>query len=365
MLTDFASDLDVEGHPEGIATLEEPGPRRDIALLLPRLEATRIQVTLMAVNGARKDGRSLQAKAALEPSAWRRLAHLLRENDFELVHALGPLAAFYGAIAGRMAHVPTLANVNEIQSFRNLNLFQKNWQRMVNTVIRQGVDKLILPADFLKTGLWRLGFPPERVAVVHPGIELRPKDAPLPCRQELGLPEGPLATMVAPLVPEQGYRTLVEATRKLLERVPDAKIVVVGNGVLGPKLHEQSRLLPILWEGDRSDVREIIASSDVILLHPRHDCLPRVVLEAAGCGKPVVASRVAGISDWVEPGSTGLLVTYEDARDFAVQISRVLTQPRFKQDMGTKTYERAARFSLDIQAHTMTTLYENTIYASR
>jgi len=365
VLTDFATDLELEGHPEAIAALEEPGPRRDIALLLPRLDPKRVQVTLLAVHGKREDGRSLEARIALEPSAWRRLANLLRQEDFELVHALGPLSTFYVAIAGRMARIPTLATVNSIQSFRNLNFFQKSWQRIVNAVIRQGIDKLILPADYLKAGLWRLGFPPERVSVVYPGVELWPKDMPAPSRQDLDLPDGPLATMVAPLIPEQGYKTLIEATRKLLERVHDAKVVVIGSGPLAAKLHDQSRLMPILWEGDRPDVRKIIASSDVILVHPRYDSLPRVILEAAACGKPVVASRVTGISDWIEPGSTGTLVTYQDFRDFAIQISRILLQPKFKHDLGEKAYERAARFTLDEQALIMMRLYESTIYASR
>ncbi len=365
VLTDYAADLELEGHPEQIATLEEPGPRRDIALLLPRLDPQRVQVTLMAVNGHRVDGRSLEARIAVEPATWRRLANLLREQDYELVHALGPLSTFFVAIAGRMAGIPTLATINSIQSFRNLNFFQKTWQRIVNAVIRQGIHKLILPAEFLKNGLWRLGFPPERSLIVYPGVVLWPKDVSAPSRRQLELPDGPLATMIAPLVADQGHKTLIDATRKLLERVPDAKIVVIGSGPLAAKLHDQARLLPILWEGDRPDVRAIIASSDVIVVHPRNDCLPRAVLEAAACGKPVVASRVGGITEWVESGGTGTLVTYDDARDLAIQISRILLQPKFKHDLGEKAYERAAQFTLDAQALTMMKLYESTIYASR
>jgi hypothetical protein len=60
------------------------------------------------------------------------------------------------------------------------------------------------------------------------------------------------------------------------------------------------------------------------------------------------------------------LVTYQDARDLAIQLTRVLTQPTFERDLGKGAFKRAKeRLSLDVQGEAITTLYESTIYASR
>ncbi len=365
LLTDNSEDLDVEGHPEQINLLEEPGPRRDIALLLPKLNPARVEVQLWAVYGSRNDGRSLNARSGIDPAVWRRLTRLLKDNEIELIHALGPTASFYAAIAGRAAGIATLASVYNFPNFRTLNAVQQVRQRILQIVMRWGIDHIILPAEFLMIGLWRIRYPKSRSVIIYPGVSIRPDDLPLPSREALGLPEGSLATMVAPLIPDQGYKSLLEAVRKLEERVPDVKVAVIGSGPLATKLHEQSRTLPILWLGNREDVADILATSDVIIVHPRFDSLPRVVLEAAAVGKPVVASRVHGILDIVEPNSTGLLVTFDDARDMSLQISRILLQERFREALSAGAKRRAQRYSLDAQAEAMTALYEETVYAHR
>src|SRR5262249_51929837 len=157
----------------------------------------------------------------------------------------------------------------------------------------------------------------------------------------------PLVTMISPLVEDQGFNALMDGVPRLLLRVPEAQVAVVGSGPLLMKTQQHSRKLPIHWLGDRADVRDIIAASDVIIVHPRYDSLPRAVLEAAAAGKPIIASRVAGISEIVEPGTTGTLITYDDARDLSIQVSRYLLQPAFRRDIGAAAQDRARkRFSL-------------------
>src|SRR5258707_5276583 len=125
LLTDNSEDLDVEGHPEQINLLEEPGPRRDIALLVPNPNPTRCEVQLWAVYGSRNDGRSLNARGGIDPAVWRRLTRVLKDNEIELIHALGPTASFYAAIAGRAAGIATLASVYNFPNFRTLNAVQQ------------------------------------------------------------------------------------------------------------------------------------------------------------------------------------------------------------------------------------------------
>ncbi len=365
MLLDRATELDIEGQAEQILPLEEPSYRRDLALVVPHLDRSRLQVQLCALFGKREDGRTLNARSAFDVVAWRRLAALLRHEDIELIHAYGPVSAFFAAIAGRMAGIATLASVYNLPNYRAYNAYQQVWQRIQQTVVRWGIDRVIVPSDLLKMVSWRFRYPKQRVIVVYPGVQIRSEDTPIPDRESLGLPMGPLATMISPVAPDYGYKALMDAVPRILQRVPTAHIAIVGTGPLMDKLRKQSRILPVHWLGEHVDIFGVMAASDVIVVHPRYDSLPRVVLEAAALGKPVVATRVYGISDVVDEHGTGLLVTYEDAHDLAIQVSRLLLQPVFKNQLGETARKRAIRFSLETQIEKMTQLYEETVYATR
>jgi len=316
----------------------------------------------LALNGAN----SLNAHGTFDPWVWRRLAQILRAEEIELVHALTPKTALSAAIAGRLAGIATLASIYEIEVPPKGNVIKVVCARIMQAVLKWGIDRVIVPSDLMRQNLWQMRYPRARSEVIYPGVEVRDPDAPVPDRVSLGLPSGPLVTLVAALVEDQGFNALMDSVPRLLVRVPEAEIAVVGSGPLLLKSQQHARKLPIHWLGERADVRDIIAASDVIVVHPRYDSLPRAVLEAAAAGKPIIASRVAGIGEIVEPGTTGTLVTYDDARDLAIQMSRYLLQPAFRRNVGAAAQDRARRrFSLDVQREAMTTLYEGTIYARR
>jgi glycosyltransferase involved in cell wall biosynthesis len=365
MLFDRATDLDLEGQAEQIGPLEEPSYRRDVALVIPRLDSSRLQIQLYAVQGKRDDGRSLNAHSAFDVGAWRRLAALLRDEDIELIHGFGPLSAFYAAIAGQMAGIATMASVYNLPNYRAYNAFQYVWQRIQQAVVSWGINRVIMPSELLKMVSWRIRYPKERVLVVYPGVRVQPEELEAPSRESLGLPIGPLATIISPIAPDYGFKAIMDAVPKILQRAPTAHIAIVGAGPLLDKLRKQTRILPVHWLGEHVDVMGVMAASDVIVTSPRYDSLPRVVLEAAALGKPVVATRVYGISEVVDEHGTGLLVTYDDGHDLAVQTSRLLVQPTFKKQLGDNARKRAIRFSLETQVDNMTQLYEETVYATR
>jgi glycosyltransferase involved in cell wall biosynthesis len=178
--------------------------------------------------------------------------------------------------------------------------------------------------------------------------------------------------MIAPMIAGQGYEVMIDAMPRLLERVPEAQLAVVGSGPLLNELKHKAVShkppLPVTWLGEREDIREIIAASDAVVVHPRREGIPYAIIEAAAVGKPLVTSRVAGATEVIVlvGTTTGLLVTPGDGRDLAIQLSRLLMQPKLAGQLGAAAKQRAREcFSLEAQRDAMTSLYEATIYASR
>lgn len=130
-------------------------------------------------------------------------------------------------------------------------------------------------------------------------------------REELGLEGDLVAGMVGRLVPVKGPDVLLRAMPGLLERIPNLKILVVGDGPMRGSLEAWARSSPakeaIRFTGVRRDMARVFKTLD-ILVHPSFkEGLPTVVLEAAAANVPVVASRIPGVLDLLEDGKSALL----------------------------------------------------------
>lgn len=366
LLLDDGADLDGE-----VRLADEDGfvlasARRDVVRLVPLLDRTRIQPIIYTLRGGEN---TIGARRQLDFAAWRRLLDLLRVRDIELIHAMGKNAIVYAALAGRWRGIPTLASLYDMPFTGGHTLADNLLQRAYSRLMRWGIDRVTVPSELLKRNLLALYPRPDRIDVIYPGIEIGAAPPPAPDRAALGLPEGPLVTMAAPMVEGQGHEIVLEAYQRLLQRVPNANLAIVGTGPLRYNLFKQAAKIhppnPITWIKEL-DTQPVIAASTVVVVHSRKDGLPQALLEAAAAGKPAVATRTAGAMEIVDPGITGFLTTVGDARDLAIQTGKFLLQPAFAEQVGRTAHERARkRFSLGAQCETMTTLYEATIYASR
>ena len=99
--------------------------------------------------------------------------------------------------------------------------------------------------------------------------------------------------------------------------------------------------------GRRSDVAELIALSDVVVLPTLSESFGLVVVEAMSLGKPVVATTVGGIPEILVDGETGLLVPPATIEPLADAVCRVLSDPALGQWLGAAGLRRAPLFSAD------------------
>ncbi len=152
--------------------------------------------------------------------------------------------------------------------------------------------------------------------------------------------EAPVVMMAARLLKDKGVTEFVEAARLLGES--GARFVLVGDVDLGnPASLSASDLAKLKVEGDvevwgyQADMANVLAQASIFVLPSYYrEGLPKVLLEAAACGKPVITTDEPGCRDAVLPGTSGLLVPSRNASALAEAIRKLLADPKQSLAMG-------------------------------
>jgi glycosyltransferase involved in cell wall biosynthesis len=184
------------------------------------------------------------------------------------------------------------------------------------------------------------------------------------------LPERPCALFVGMLERTKDIAALVEAWPRVVQKVPDARLVVVGRGALTDLVERLRDDYPDRVEHvpelPPSGVAERMDASTCLVLPSRSEGLGRVILETFARGRPVVATRVGGIPDVVEDGVTGLLVESGDVEALAEALARLLADRALAERMGGAAREASAqqRWSADDYATRVRSLVDRTLARS-
>jgi glycosyltransferase involved in cell wall biosynthesis len=202
----------------------------------------------------------------------------------------------------------------------------------------------------------RLGARPATSTVIPYGVntqQFRPDEgARAIVRAELGLADNaPLVMGLGRLVAKKGFGILLDAWPRVLAQAPLATLCIVGYGDLRGQLEDQARRLGVgervrfAGQLERGRAAAYIAAADVFALpivRDGVDGLPNVLLEAMGAGRPVVASRVAGVPDVLDDGVHGLIIPERDPAALAAAILRLIADRPFAERLG-----RAARARIE------------------
>jgi glycosyltransferase involved in cell wall biosynthesis len=234
------------------------------------------------------------------------------------------------------------------------------------------MDRLIAVSRSIEQKIAREGRRGAPVELIPNGVDLERYETQAPSRtlhEDFGLPAGvPLVGVVARLEPEKGHPTLLDAWPLVVREAPDARLLIVGEGSRHEALEEQARRLDVLdtvvFTGRRDDVPAVIAALDVALLPSYREAQGVSLLEAMALARPIVASRVGGIPEFVEDGVTGLLVEPRDPSALAGAIVRVLRDHALAGALGRNGRALVReRYCIDVMVRRVEDLYEEGIAA--
>lgn len=165
--------------------------------------------------------------------------------------------------------------------------------------------------------------------------------------------DAPVVIMIGRLLRQKGIREFVEVARRVKARLPKVRFLLVGEEDLD---HPDSVTANWVQEvgsveflGRLSDVRPALADADLMLFPSYREGAPRVVMEAAATGLPVVAFDVPGVRETVLDGQTGYLVPDRDIGELDRRVMQLLQDTKCRLDMG-RAGRRLAEKAFDIKA---------------
>jgi glycosyltransferase involved in cell wall biosynthesis len=204
-----------------------------------------------------------------------------------------------------------------------------------------------------------------KLVLIHNGVEPSPflKADSQDIKHELNIGKVPVLTMVGRLVSQKDPLTFLEACRFINQ---DYQAVIVGDGELREQIETfitQNQLdNKVILTGERKDVPEILAASDIFVLASNWEGLPLVIIEAEMAGLPVVASRVGGVAELVQDGTTGFTVPPRDARALAEALKKLIENAPLRQSLGRAGREKALNeFTFDRMLEKTHKVYEEVL----
>lgn len=292
------------------------------------------------------------AGLAVEWELFRSLTSLYRSWTPDIVHHVTLKPVLYGSLAARRVGVPWL--VNAISGLGTLELAQgvaaHLRRRVTHALLRLGCDRpncrVIFQnaedrAVFESQGIVR----PERsVLIPGSGVDLRVYQ---PSPEPSGLP---VVMLPARLIRDKGIAEFVQAAKLLRARDVSARFVLVGGldpcnatAVAESVLQQWLSDGAVEWQGHRTDMERAFSEASIVCLPSYREGMPKALLEAAACARPIVTTDTPGCRDCVEPGRSGLLVPARDASALADALHDLLEHPMKRRAFGAAGRELAER----------------------
>ncbi|MBI5394539.1 MAG: glycosyltransferase [Verrucomicrobia bacterium] len=222
-------------------------------------------------------------------------------------------------------------------------------------------DGIILVSEDERQHALEVGLPARKLFVITNGIRLHTPPPAENLRAKLGLPADALSIgFVGRFVPQKAPENLLRAFAALAGRFPKARLVMVGDGALGPALRDEAQKLGIAdrvtWPGPLDGPSAMFAF-DIFALPSRYEGFPYVLLEAMAAKLPVVMTHVGGAGSLVLDGENGLVVPPDRADLLEAALERLLADDGLRLKMGARSGERVHDFSIGKMVEKTLALY--------
>lgn len=292
----------------------------------------------------------------------RRFVQLLKKEQVDIVHTHLFAADMVGRIAARLAHVPVV-----ISTLHNV-MFGGRVREMILAATKGLVTSCVAVAEVVRVYALRRGISgSSTTSVIYNGVETtqlavggREK-----IRQQYGImPDERVVISVGRLIPQKGFRYLIEAVKELSTAGIPLRLLIVGEGKERSMLEEYARSLPegvVICTGTVSNVADYLAAADIFVMASLWEGFSLALVEAGAAGKIVVATAVGIAPELITPYN-GFIVEPGNARVLAVAVRQALTlSPEEKQKMGQELQSAVrAQCSRETMIRTYEQLYERT-----
>ena len=302
-----------------------------------------------------------------------RLVTYVRRHGIDLIHTnTTPWDTYLGLIVGRLTGRPV---VNTFHTMRYPATLKDAEWGLFRGVVRVVTAVSAPVIEDWQTCIRALGIDAGDVRLIHPGVSDRftqpVSDSKVTkLSTELGLCSseqrgGPVLTIVARLVEGKGHEHLPFVVVSLVERYPHLRLLVVGEGPLRQDIEESFRETGVADHvtmlGNRSDIPEILAITDLFILPSRGEGFGLAVLEAMASGVPVVAFDIPSLHDFFVDGEYGRLTEVGSAEALADAAALILGDAEAYDRMAQAARRAAGEFSIANTARALERVWREVI----
>lgn len=286
-----------------------------------------------------------------------RLISLYRYYRPDIVHHVALKPVVYGSLAAAIARIPS--TVNAIAGFGYAFSSSDGTAKLLKTVVGVALPRLLNrrgsrvivqnPDD--RAALHKLGVEQQRIALIA-GAGVNQSEF----RVDEEAPSPITVTLAGRMIWDKGIQEFVEAARVVKNRLPETRFVLVGkpdpgnpNAVSTEQLEQWNRDGPVEWLGFRSDMPRVLRESHVVCLPSSYgEGIPKILIEAAASGKPIVATDIPGCREIVRHGESGYLVSPGDHNALVAALADLIGSAAKRREMGRRGRDLVdASFTLD------------------
>lgn len=298
-----------------------------------------------------------------------RLFNIYRTEKPDIVHHVALKPVLYGSVAARLAGVSSVINAlaglgflfvsKQKKAFFLRPFVERAFRILLNRanvrVILQNPDdmSLLINREILK--------PEQAVLIRGSGVDIQHFNV----SEESN--EIPLVVLASRMLWDKGVGIFVEAAKELKQQSVQARFCLVGEGdpdnphsIPDSQIEIWQSEKVIEWWGRRNDMPSVFAKSHIICLPSAYgEGVPKVLIEAAACGKPIVTTDAPGCREIVRHQVNGLLVSINDKNELAAALLILINDKKLRINMGQKGREIVEKeFAIDIVVSQTLDLYK-------
>jgi glycosyltransferase involved in cell wall biosynthesis len=348
------------------------GVKRLFAWMMPRFDATRFNVSLISLRKKDLSEDTLEqlgidvtylARHKFDPATFPALLKVLRARQADVVHMHGYGATTFGRLCAWRMGIPAI--LHEHANHGDTPWFQKVADRLLAPHTDLAIAVSESTAEF--TIRARL-MPAERTRTVYLGAPLdefaraRGPEEIGAARAALGIAPGTTAVgTVTRLMPAKGNEYLVGAVPEIVQRHPNARVFIAGEGELRQALDQQAQALGLgdrlVFLGFQRDVAAVLSALDVLVFPSLWEGTPLTVFETLAMGKPIVATDADGLMDVLADRRDALVVPRRDSARVAQAVSTLIDQPELAARLAAGARQTGARYDIQAFVRKMERLY--------
>jgi len=314
--------------------------------------------------------------------ALRSIYRTIKDGHYDIVHTHTAKAGFLGRLAAHLAHTPYVIHHLHGTTFPpTMSWPTCRFYISLERLAARWCDKIVpVGEDLLDTYLaHHIGKPDQYQVIHHPANLdqfLRARELNegklREVRKSLGVdPDDVVIGKVARLEKRKGFDYYIEAAKALVPKHPNVKFLIVGEGDQRGDLQNQVDRAQlngqVIFTGYRNDIAEVMATFDIFAFTSLWEGLPKVMIQSAALGKPIVTFAVEGAREMVDDGETGYIVPSRDVGALAQRLEKLSSDRLLRERMSACMLERFAPESWSLRGvvSQITDIYEEYALASR